>query len=191
MTTAVLIALAVVLLAVGLFIFRAIPGIRAYFDYRGKRLITCPETRQPAAVDVNAREAAVGAFLTEPTLRLKECSRWPERENCGQECLQQIEADPENCLVWNIVSKWYEGKNCALCLKPIGSLHHLDHAPALIGPEFITAEWKDFRPEQLQDIFSRYQAVCWNCHVAETFRRVHPELVTDRPAEPKRITVAR
>jgi len=185
-TIPLFVALVVVVLAVGLFAFRAIPGIRAYFNYRGKRLITCPETHKSEAVDVAAGEAAVGAFLAEPTLRLKECSRWPERKDCGQECLQQIEIGPENCLVWNIVSQWYDGKNCAFCHKPIGSLHHLDHAPALLGPDSRTAEWREFRPEQLPDIFATHKPVCWNCHVTETFRRLHPELVTNRPFEPKR-----
>ena len=187
MTIPVLITLAVLALAVGLFVFRAIPGIRAYFEYRGKRLITCPETHKPEAVVVAAEEAAAGAFLSEPTLRLRECSRWPERRDCGQECLQQIEADPANCLVWNIVSQWYEGKSCVFCRKPIGQLHLLDHAPALLGPDFKTSEWKKFGPERLPEIFSRYQPVCWNCHVAETFRRLHPELVVDRPLEPRRM----
>jgi hypothetical protein len=187
MTITMFITLVVVVLAGGLFVFRAIPGIRAYFDYRGKRLITCPETHKAAAVDVAAGEAAVGAFLSEPTLRLKECSRWPERRNCGQECLQQIEIGPENCLVWNIVSEWYEGKSCAFCRKPFGSLHHLDHAPALLGPDSKTAEWREFRPEQLPDVFATHKPVCWNCHVTETFRRLHPELVTNRPFEPKRM----
>ncbi len=187
MTLTLLITFVVLILAVGLFIFRAIPGVRAYFDYHGKRLVTCPETQKPAAVDVAAGEAAVGAFLSEPTLRLKDCSRWPERQGCGQDCLQQIEAEPENCLVWKVVSKWYEGKNCVFCHKPIGPLHHLDHAPALLGPDFKTSEWKDLRPENLPGVFSTHQPVCWNCHVAESFRRVHPELVTDRAAEARRI----
>jgi hypothetical protein len=187
MTVTMFVTLIVVVLALGLFVFRAIPGIRAYFDYRGKRLITCPETHKAAAVDVAAGEAAVGAFLSEPTLRLMECSRWPERQNCGQECLKQIEVGPENCLVWNIVGQWYEGKNCAFCHKPIGSLHHLDHAPALLGPDSRTFEWREFRPEQLPDVFATHRPVCWNCHVTETFRRLHPELVTDRRFEPKRM----
>lgn len=187
MSLTVLVILAVLVLAAGLFVFHAIPGVQAFFEYRGKRLVTCPETQRPAAVAVAAGEAAVGAFLTEPTVRLNECSRWPERAGCGQDCLREIEADPENCLVWNIVSKWYEGKKCVFCHKPIGSLHHLDHAPALLGPDFKTAEWKDLRPEDLPDVFSRYQPVCWNCHVAETFRRLHPQLVTDRVPEAKRV----
>jgi len=187
MTVTVFIALLVVVLAVGLFVFRAIPGVGAYFGYRGKRLITCPETHTTEAVDVAAGEAALGAFLTEPTLHLKECSRWPERQNCGQECLQQIEADAENCLVWNVVSKWYEGKSCIFCHKQIGPLHHVDHAPALLAPDHTTVEWNQVRPEQLPEIFKTCLPVCWSCHVAENFRRQHPELIVNRELEPKRM----
>lgn len=187
MTIPVLITLAVVVFAAGFFVFRAIPGIRAYFEYRGKRLITCPETHKTEAVEVSARDAAVGAFLTEPTVRLRECSRWPERQDCGQECLQQIEIDPANCLVWNIVSHWYEGKSCAFCRKPIAPLHHLDHAPALLGPDHKTVEWKELQPQQLPEIMETHRPVCWNCHIAETFRRTHPELVVNRELEPKRL----
>jgi hypothetical protein len=187
MTGTILVAIAVLAIAVGLFVFRAIPGVRVYFGYRGKRLITCPETHKTEAVDVAAGEAAVGSFLSEPTLRLKQCSRWPERQDCGQECLQQIEADPENCLVWNVVSKWYEGKKCAICHKAFGALHHLDHAPALLGADHKTVEWRELRPEQLPVVFSTHRPVCWNCHVSELFRRLYPELVVDREPEPKRI----
>jgi len=186
MSVTVLIAIAILALAAGLFIFRAIPGVRAYFDYRGKRLITCPETHKTEAVDVDAKEAALGAFLSEPTLHLKQCSRWPERQDCGQECLKEIETDPENCLVWNIVSQWYEGKKCVLCHKPFTALHHLDHAPALRAPDHKTVEWKDVIPQQLREVFATHQPLCWNCHVTETFRRLHPELIVERDFEPHR-----
>jgi len=184
--TVLTIITAVLVLAVALFMFRAVPGVRAYFKFRGTRLVTCPETHEPEAVNVAAGEAAMGAFINEPTLRLNQCSRWPESQNCGQDCLQQIEADPEQCLVWNIVAKWYEGKKCVFCHKPFGMLQHLDHAPALLGPDFRTTEWNGIRPEQLPSVLSTHQPVCWNCHVAETFRRLHPGLVTDRQFEPKR-----
>ena len=186
MTVTILITLAVVVLALGLFVFRAIPGIRAYFNLRGKRLITCPESETSEAIEVAATEAAVGAFLSEPTLRLRECSRWPERQDCGQECLKQVEIDAQNCLVWNIVSRWYEGKSCVFCRKQIGPLQHLDHAPALLGPDHKTVEWREFQPRQIPDVFETHRPVCWNCHVAETFRRLHPELVVNRELEPKR-----
>lgn len=185
--TVLTIIIAVLVLAAGLFVLRAMPAVSAYFNFRGKRLVTCPETHKPEAVDVAAAEAGLGAFFNEPTLRLKECSRWPERQDCGQDCLQQVEADVQGCLVWNIVGNWYEGKSCVFCRKPIGPLHQWDHAPALLGPDFKTCEWNVVRPEQLPEIFSTHQPVCWSCHLAETFRRLHPELVTDRPLEHKRI----
>jgi len=187
MTVTALIIIALLALAFALFVFRAIPGIEAYLRLRGKRLVTCPETQKPAAVEVAAGEAAVGAFLTEPTLHLRECSRWPEREGCGQDCLQQIEVDPQKCLVWNIVAKWYESKKCVFCHKPIAPLGRLEHPPALLGPGFKTAEWTDVRPEELPEVFATHQPVCWNCHIAENFRRLHPELVVQREPEARRI----
>ena len=188
MTVTVLtIVIAVVVLALALFLFRAIPGVQVYFRLRGQRLVTCPETQSAAAVEVAATEAALGCLVNEPTLRLEQCSRWPERQNCGQECLQQIEAEPQNCLVWNIVGKWYQGKSCVFCHKPIGEMRHLDHVPALLGPDFKTSEWKDVAPQDLPKVFSTHQPVCWNCHVTETFRRLHPRRMTDRAFEPKRM----
>jgi len=180
------IIIAVLVLAIGLFVLRAIPGVRALLRWRGERIVTCPETKQPAAVNVAAGEAALGVFFNEPTLHLKECSRWPERKDCGEDCLQQIEVNAQNCIVWNMVSKWYEGKSCVFCGKPIGPLHHLDHAPALLAPNSRTMEWKDVPAETLPEVFSTHQPVCWNCHVAETFRHERPELVTDRSPEPRR-----
>jgi hypothetical protein len=146
MSVAMFFGVLVLAWAAALFIFRAVPALQAPFRYRGKQLVTCPKTHKPEAVDGNRGEAALGAFLSEPTLRLKECSRWPERQNCGQDCLQQIEADPENCLLWNIVSQWCEGKTCMLCHKPFPKLHRLDHAPALFAPDHKTLEWKEFLP---------------------------------------------
>ena len=180
MTTLTLLAIAVVAVAVGLFLSRVIPAVQAYFMYRGKRLITCPETLTNEAVDVAARKAATGVFVGKLTLRLDQCSRWPERRDCGQECLRQIEADPDNCLLWNIVSNWYEGQRCVYCHKSLGPLLHLDHVPALLGPDHKTVEWDQVRPEQLPKLFSTHWPVCWGCHVTQTLRREHPELVVYR-----------
>src|SRR5262249_44932030 len=89
---------------------------RTFWKFRGQRIVTCPETRQPVGVDVDAAHAAATASLSGPAdLRLKDCTRWPERETCGQECLAQIEAAPEECLVRNILKTWYSGARCVLC----------------------------------------------------------------------------
>lgn len=187
MTAPLLVVIAVLAALVGIIVFRIFPVIEAYFEYRGKRLIVCPETGHTAAVNVAPGRAAASAIFGEPKLQLNQCSRWPERQDCGQECLVQIEADPDNCLVWNVVSNWYEGQECALCHKPLGRLHHLDHAPALMDPEKKTRTWDEISPERLPEILASCQPVCWNCHIVETFRRTHPELVVDRHRDARNI----
>ena len=177
MTITSLFAIAVVAVLAGAVLFRIFPVVRTYFLYRGKRIVTCPETLMPAAVDVAAGKAAMAAFSGEPEPRLEQCSRWPERRECGQECLKQIEADPDNCLVRNIVSNWYAGQSCVICHTRFGRLRHME-PPALMAPDERTIGWDEVPPQQLPEIFSRYKPVCWNCHVTETFRRVHPEVIT-------------
>jgi hypothetical protein len=73
---------------------RALCGIRAYFKFREPRLVICPETREAAVVQIAARCAGMQAIWDKRDLRLRECSRWPARGDCPQDCLQQIEARP-------------------------------------------------------------------------------------------------
>jgi hypothetical protein len=164
-----------------LLIVRLVSGLRTYFKQRGTRLVKCPENQQHAAVELDAKRAATSAFFGSPYFRLSDCSRWPERKGCGQECLRQIELAPEECLVKKIVSRWYEGKKCVYCGKVIQAVDWVGHKPALMNSEKKTIYWDSFPPEKLPDVFSSYDPVCWDCHITETFRREHPEMVVDRP----------
>lgn len=152
----------------------------SYLRYRGKRLITCPETRKPAAVEVDAGHAARTAIANYPELRLKTCSRWPEREDCGQECLLQVELSPEDCLVRNILISWYTGKRCVSCGKQFGEIHWSDHKPALLNPGGYTVGWNDVTAEKVPDVLATHSPVCWDCHITESFCRQHPEMIVDR-----------
>ena len=163
-------------------VFELARALRTYLKYRGKRLITCPENHQSAAVSVAAGKAAIEATLHEPHLNLSECSRWPERAGCGQECLSQIKDAPEACLVSHIVNDWYAGKSCAYCHKPFGEIHWHDHPPAVIDRDRKTILWNEVPLENLKQTMTTHWPVCWNCYIAETFRQQHPEMVTDRPA---------
>ena len=162
-------------------VLRLIEALRVYLQFRGNRLVTCPETRRPAGVRVAAVEVAEGFLVGRPQLRLSECSRWPERADCGQDCLSQVEADPQKCLVWNIVNQWYAGKSCVYCKKPFGEIHWHDHRPALVDQDLKTVQWTQVPIEQLPELLDTHRPVCWDCHIAESFHREHPELVTDRP----------
>jgi hypothetical protein len=180
-TIFLLIGLALATLAVVLAVWLT-DAARVFFQYRGKMLLRCPETDKAACVKVAAGDAASSSLTGRTRIHLSECSRWPERQNCGQECLSQFGADPQNCLVWNIVSDWYRGRTCAYCHKPFLELNWHDHRPALVSPEGRTVQWSEVAPEKLPELFQTHLPVCWSCHIAETFRREHPERVVDVPA---------
>ena len=182
MTPIIYLIAAIVVLSV---LFLLLPAAAtAYLKFRGTRLVTCPETKEPAAVEVDANYAAFTASIGERGLRLRDCSRWPEHQDCGQPCLGQIVSAPEDCLVRNILTKWYEGRTCVFCGKALGEIDWLDHKPALMSPERVTLEWNEIPAEKVPVVLQTHMPVCWDCHVAETFRRRYPELFVDRPWKP-------
>jgi hypothetical protein len=163
--------------------------LRGYLRQRGDRLITCPETLKPEAVRVDAGHAAVTSLMGHTELKLSDCTRWPERQTCGQDCLSQIQAAPHGCLIRSLVADWYKGKTCAICGRPVGDLEWMEHTPALIDLHHLehrTSTWEEIPPERVFDVMATHAPVCWSCHVTETFRREHADLVVDRPslAEP-------
>jgi hypothetical protein len=179
-TTMSILSIILVMVAVGAIVVVFTPVARLYRKFTGTRVVTCPDNKEAAAVEVDAVQAAFSS-LDQTHLRLKECSRWPEMENCGQECLQQIQKAPEDCLLKNMLIKWYAEKSCAICRKPVGTIQWHEHKPALLGPDHVTLEWFEFRPEKVQEVLATHLPVCWDCHITSTFRRQHPELVVDRP----------
>lgn len=152
-----------------------------YRRYRGTRLVTCPETGQAAAVRVDARQAVMTALAGHQVLELENCSLWQEHPQCGQECLRQIEAAPEACLLRNLLAHWYEGKACVFCHRPLGKAHWMEHPPVLLSPEGRTLEWIEVPPAKIPETLQTHLPVCWDCHVEETFRRLFPEEATHRP----------
>lgn len=164
-------------------------AVRAYLKFRGKMLVSCPETHRPAAVRVAAGKVAWEVIVGNRELRLSECSRWPERKNCPQDCLKQIEQAPKACLVWTIINRWYQGQECVYCHKPFGEIHWHDHPPALLDNNKKTIQWNEVPAERLQEVLGTCRPVCWSCHMAETFRREHPELVVDRPSDRLRMSL--
>lgn len=151
-----------------------------FTSYRGQRVVYCPETKQPAGVELDAWLAARSGLDEQTILRLKSCSRWPERQDCPQECLSQIEASPEGTLMRNIVTFRYRSKFCAYCTRPIGEIAWHDPMPALRTHEGTLRDWKGIAAADVPSILATHDPVCWNCNLTESFRRDHPDLVTDR-----------
>jgi hypothetical protein len=161
---------------------------RAYAKARGPRVIVCPETTTPEVVEVDARRAAWTSLTDRTANRLVSCSRWPERQECGQDCLAQIESAPDGCLVRERLSKWYQGTLCAICARPFGEIQWFGHKPALLGPDRQIRGWGEVPAEELPEVLGTHFPICWDCQMVETFRARYPDLVLDdpRPAKPQR-----
>jgi hypothetical protein len=170
----------------------AVRAGRAWWKYRGDRAITCPENRQPAGVALDVSHAvgyAMGhatdfSHWKEGGLRLASCSRWPERSGCGQECLSQIQAAPEDCLVRRILTHWYQGKSCTWCGRPFDDVQWDVRKPALLDPSGVSLEWAAVLPERLEKTLASALPVCFACHLANTLVREHPELAVKRSIVP-------
>ena len=180
METAGLSFIAIAVVAVALW-FSIRWFVRSSSRYGGQRIVTCPETKKPAIVEVDALHASLTATVGLPDIRLKDCSRWPIREQCGQECLTELDVAPETCLVSGVLMRWYRDKSCVYCKKPFPELHWLDHQPAILSPAGKLTRWNEVHLDDLQNVLETHFPVCWDCYIAQTFRLDHPDLVVLRP----------
>ncbi len=166
--------------AVGLLCLASIRAVAVLFKYQGARVITCPENRQHAGVELNIRRVLATGLISAPQLRLATCSRWPEHADCGQECLSQIEAGPEGCLVRTILSQWYADKKCVFCGQPFGDIQWSVRKPALLIGGEVSTDYGSIPAERLPEVLATAKPVCFACHTATAWVREHPDLVTDR-----------
>jgi hypothetical protein len=149
-----------------------------WWKYRGRRVVTCPENQNPAGVTLDARHAMATALGKPPQLRLESCSRWPEKAGCGQECLSQIGASPEGCLVRNILLNWYAGKDCHSCEEPIGEIWLAGAKPAVLRADGVPLDWNDIPAEKLQETLLAASPICFACHTARKMVREQRGLVS-------------
>lgn len=177
--TFVLMLIGIVVLLYGLVAFGA------YFRMRGTRIVICPETHEPAAVTIDAGHAAFSAVREKADIELTSCSQWHGEPQCDQACAAQIAAAPVETRATNILRKWFVGKTCAMCRRPIPPVHSAEQHPGLMNittPARELLSWEDIPgDEHLPAMLQSHLPVCSNCMLAETFRRQFPELVTDRP----------
>lgn len=176
MSTGTIYVVAVFAAVVAFFI---IVAARMFARYRGARVVTCPETSRPAVVKVDAGHAALSAAWDRLDLRLENCSRWPDRGRCGEPCVSQIATAPHDCLLRTLLEKWYAGKRCAICDRPVKLLAY-HQQPGLLNREGRAVDFAAMRPEDLVASLGDCKPLCFDCLLAEQFRQQHPELVTDR-----------
>jgi len=180
MDTTVGFLIATILIAVAFF-FGIRWFIRARINYGGTRVITCPETKRPADVEVDSVHAALTSVIGRTDIRLQNCSRWPIKENCGQECLTNLDVASDECLVSSVLMKWYRGKKCIHCGVAFEELNWTDHQPALRSAAGGLVTWRDISITDVSKVLDTYRPVCWNCSIAQWFAAEHSDLVVYRP----------
>ena len=80
------------LVLVGCALFLLMPalwGREIHHQYSAPRAVTCPETHREVGVTIDAVHAAATGLHGTPKFRLADCTRWPARIKCGQDCLPQ------------------------------------------------------------------------------------------------------
>jgi len=144
-------------------------SLQNYYKNRGRQSVTCPETRQPADVEVDRKFAFWTAWRGQEHSRLESCSRWPEKGDCGQECLAQLDPSPEN--VERLLSKWYEGKSCAICARALTPSDWRRSRLAVLNQNQKLFELREMTLERLQSALEEMRPLCWTCHQEERARQ--------------------
>jgi len=144
-------------------------SLQNYYRNRGRQSVLCPENGQQVDVAMDSKYAFWTAWRGQEHTRLQSCTRWPEKGDCGQECLAQLDPSPEN--VERLMLSWYQGKTCAVCTRAItpsdwrrGRLAWLDHNLKLV-------ELRQVNLQQLQFALEGMRPLCWTCHREERARQ--------------------
>jgi hypothetical protein len=172
----------IAILMAGVVVTYAVLAVGAYIRMRGTRIVTCPETKQPAAVTVDAAHAALGVVVDPSNVEISTCSRWPGRPECAQACAAEIAREPKRTTTFQMMAEWYAGKQCAICKRDIPPLSHFALEAGLMSPSSagVTIAWVDVPAQQLPAMLATHLPVCSSCHLMTWFQHEHPELVVDR-----------
>ncbi len=147
-------------------------SLQSYYQNRGRESAICPDSGQRVDIEVDSEFAFWTALRGQEHSRLKSCSNWPEKGDCGQECLAQVNPSPEN--VDRLLTKWYEGKSCAICERGLSASDWRRSRLALLNEQHKLFELRHMHLDELQVTLEHMRPLCWNCHQEERVRQATP-----------------
>ncbi len=165
----------IALFVIGAILLVALPvgiSLQAYFRNRGRRTVTCPENHEPSTVELDNKFAFTTALRGEEHDRLQSCSRWPEKGDCDQECLAQINPSPEN--IERLLQRWYQGKTCVICERALTPADWRRSRLALLNEHQKLFELRHMHLDELPSLLDQMAPLCWNCHQEERERQPTP-----------------
>lgn len=150
-------------------------ALQDYYKNRGRKSVKCPDNGQPVDVEVDNEYAFQTSLRGLEHSRLQSCSRWPEKGECGQECLAQVDPSPEN--LERLLSKWSDGKGCAICTRAITPDDWRQGRLGVLNQHHELFELRDMPAEGLQTVLEHTRPLCWKCHQEERERQAVPHKI--------------
>jgi hypothetical protein len=81
----------------------------------------------------------------------------------------------------DLLKRFFDGKNCAVCKRPIPPVQRSGLKPGLLNPvTHQTHAWDQIPNENLAVMLEQELPVCNACQLAESFRQRFPDRVVDR-----------
>ena len=103
------------------------------------------------------------------------------RPPAGRREARHARSNPHDAATTAQLKRFFEGKVCAACSRPIAPVHAGELRPGLLNTKTQEAiAWADIPTANLSFALESHDPLCSHCAVVETFRREHPELVVDR-----------
>ena len=162
----------IVLFFLGTILVTGLPvglSLQNYYKNRGRQSAICPENGQRVDVEMDNKYAFWTAWRGQEHTRLKSCTRWPEKGDCGQECQAQIDPSPEN--VERLMIGWHKGKVCGICARNITPPDWRRNRLALLDEQHRLVELRNLNLTGLQAALTHMRPLCWTCHQEERARQ--------------------
>ena len=165
----------IILFLIGAILLVALPvgiSLQSYFRNRGRRTVMCPDNHEPVTVEVDSKYAFTTALRGKEHTRLHSCSRWPEKGECDQDCLAQVDPTPEN--LERLLQKWYQGKTCIICARALTPGDWRRSRLALLNEKQKLFELHHMHLDELPSALDKMAPLCWNCLQEERARQATP-----------------
>ena len=146
--------------------------LQTYFKNKGRRRVTCPDDHTRAEVEVDRKFALQAAMHGKDEMRVKSCTHWPGHGECGQQCLIQVEATPEN--IDRLFTQWFDGKPCNLCGRLLTPSDWRHGRMGFLNDQFQLVELRQIDFEAIGSMPVPKRPLCWKCHQEEKQRRPVP-----------------
>src|SRR5271167_2111116 len=123
-------------------------SLQSYFQNRGRQSAICPENGDHVDIEVDNKYSFWTALRGLEHSRLKSCTRWPEKGNCGQVC--------------------------AICARAIAPSDWRRGRLAWLDGRYKLVELRQVNLRQLQSALGEMRPLCWTCHQDERVRQGVP-----------------